>query len=437
MERKDWKGIVENWVNRNQQHIVELLQEMIRYKSVNPQFIDNPSESENDKLQDFLEDYLLSMGLDVDKWDVYEGQPNIVATVKGKSRDNTLILNGHVDVVPAGALNRWSFDPWGGAIQDGKLYGRGSMDMKAGVTSNIIVAKFIRDFGIELDSDLDLHIVIDEESGGAGTRAVLERGYKGSGVIVTEPTNGIINPVEGGLHWARVTIEGNSAHSAWRYSHIYPGYERTGVNVIEKAMKIIQATAELEKDWGLNRRHPLLPPGANGINPGVMLAGAGMKNGIPEIITNPAIIPDHCVIEYDIKYLPYENSEEIKKEFEDAISSLAFTDSWLRENPPQVEWGLRGVNFPPVNTPIDHEIVRSIVKSQEIFGISPSYQGFVAVCDVAWYVGMNIPGVIFGPKGAQLHGPDEYVELDSLFEVIKVLIMTVLRWNGILDEDQA
>lgn len=432
MEQKNWMPVVENWVNENQQHIVELLQEMIGFKSINPNFMENPDASESNKLQEFVKDFLLSMGLTVDKWDVYEGQPNVVATLKGKTRENTLILNGHVDVVPAGDVGRWSFDPWRGEIHDGKLYGRGSCDMKAGVVSNIMVAKFFRDAGIELDSDLDLHIVIDEESGGAGTRAVLDRGYKGAGVIVTEPTNGIINPAEGGLHWAKVTVKGNSAHSGWRYSHIYPGYARSGVNVIEKAMKIIQAASELEKDWGLNRRHPLLPAGVNTINPGVMLAGSGVKNGIPETITNPAIIPDYCVMEFDIKYLPTENSDQIKREFEEAIRSVTFTDSWLRENPPEVEWGVRGVDFPPVNTPLGHDIVKCIAKSQEMYSISPTYEGFVAVCDVAWYAGQNIPGVIYGPVGAQLHGPDEYVELASVFEVTKVMILAALRWYGMI-----
>lgn len=436
MAAKDWKGIVQEWVERNQQHIVELLQELVRFKSVNPNFLERPEASESDKLQEFLKDYLLSMGLTVDKWDVYEGQPNVVASIKGKSRDNTLILNGHVDVVPEGDMSRWSVDPWKAEIHGGRLYGRGSMDMKAGVVSNIMVAKFLANLGVELNSDLDLHIVIDEENGGAGTRAVLDRGYRGAGVIVTEPTDGTVNPVEGGLHWARVSVKGVAAHSAWRYRHIYPGYERTGVNAIEKAMKIIQATSELERDWGLNRRHPLLPPGANAINAGVMLAGAGVKNGIPETITNPAIIPDYCVIEYDIKYLPTENSEAIKREFEAAVSAAAITDSWLRENPPIVEWGLRGVDFPPVNTPLDHDIVKIIADGQAAFGISPVYQGFVAVCDVAWYVGRNIPGVIYGPVGAQPHGPDEYVELDSLFEVTKVLILSALKWYGILGDDE-
>jgi len=428
------KQAVEEWVHKHQQYMIGLLQEMIRFKSINPKFIDDPSSSECDKLQEFLQDYLLTLGLSVDKWDVYDRQPNIVATLQGKTRENTLILNGHVDVVPAGDLSQWTVDPWKGEVRDGKLYGRGSVDMKAGVLSNMMVAKFMVDMGIEPDSDLQLHIVIDEEGGGSGTRSVLERGYTGSGVIVTEPTNAVINPVEGGLQWIRVIVRGHSYHSAWRYSQIYPGYARTGVNAIEKAMKILQAVSQLEKDRGLHKSHPLLPPGITTINPGVMLAGSGNKNGYPETITNPSIIPDYCVMELSMKYLPDENLSDIKRDLEEAIHSVSVTDSWLKENPPSIEWGVHGVDFPPVNTPLDHKLVTAVASSQESFNITPSFEGFVAVSDAAFYAGNHIPAIIYGPRGAQLHGPDEYVELASWYEVTKVLILAALQWNGMTDE---
>lgn len=433
--KTNWTARVNEWVEQNQGFMIGLLQEMVRFKSINPNFMDTPSKSESAQLQNFIEEQLVSWGLTVDKWDVYENQPNVVATVEGKKEKTSFILNGHVDVVPVGSVSEWNFDPWAGKIHNGKLYGRGSCDMKAGVVSNMMAAKFMLDMGIELSSDLQLHIVIDEESGGAGTRSVLERGYVGNGVIVTEPTNEKINPVEGGLQWARVIVKGASAHTGWRYSHIYPGYEQTGVNVIEKSLKIMQAVLALEKDWGLSKSHPLLPPGITTINPGIMLAGSGEKDGRPETVTNPAIVPDYCAMEFDIKYLPTETTEDIKKEFEAAVHSVSATDRWLQQHPPQIEWGVRGVDFPPVNTPVDHPLVFALATSQRRLGGSPTYEGFVAVCDAAFYAGKGIPAVIYGPYGANLHGPDEYVEIESIYEVTKALILTVLEWNGILQND--
>src|SRR5206468_2809677 len=121
---------------------------------------------------------------------------------------------------------------------------RGSYDMKAGVVSNIMVAKFISDLNIELESDLQLHIVCDEEGGGGGTKAAINRGYTGKAAIVTESTRCGLCPVQGGEQWFRITVKGLSAHAGARYRHIYPGYENRAVNVIEKSMKIMQAVLD-------------------------------------------------------------------------------------------------------------------------------------------------------------------------------------------------
>ncbi|RNB87652.1 ArgE/DapE family deacylase [Brevibacillus fluminis] len=435
MNKFQCSEMVNEWMRKNQEHMVGLLKEMVGFKSINPKFLNSASSSESDQLQEFLKDYLLSLGLRVDKWDVYDNQPNVVATLKGKTSENSLILNGHIDVVPAGDLSQWTTDPWKAQIYDGKLFGRGTLDMKAGVASNIMVSKFMVDHGIQLNHDLQLHIVVDEEGGGSGTRSALNRGYTGGGVIVTEPTDAVLTPVEGGLYWLRLRVKGNNAHSGWRYSHIYPGYQRTGVNVIEKSLKILQAIMELERDWGLNKYHPLLPPGITTINPGVMLAGAGNKDGYPETVSNPAIVPDHCVMEFALKYLPDEDPEEIKKQFEEFIRCVCYSDSWLKECPPEIEWGVHGVSFPPVNTPIDHRLVAAAATSQKTFGIDPTYKGFTAVSDAAFYAKNNIPSMLYGPCGARLHGPDEYVELASLYEVTKVLIMTTLEWNNLIQEE--
>lgn len=434
MENKNWENVVEEWVDKNKDNIIELLQEMISFKSVNFKFLDNPLDSEVKELQDFLEDYLQKLELKTDKWEVYDNQPNLVGILKGQSDENSLILNGHIDVVPLGDESSWSYDPWKGEIDKGKLYGRGSCDMKAGVVSNIMAAKFIRDLGIELKSDLQLHIVTDEEAGGGGTKAAIKKGYNGKGVIVTEPTDGIINPVEGGLEWVRITVKGSTGHAGYRYSHIYPGYGKGAVNAIEKAQYILRSVTELEREWGLTKYNEFLPAGITTINPGVMMAGSGEENGYPATTTNPAMVPDHCIIDFDLKYLPTENSADVRKEFENYINKVCQGDSWLRENPPKIEWDLYGLHFPEVNTSLDHKLVKSIANSQKALNIDTRYGGFVAVSDAAFYAGEEIPSVIYGPIGERLHGPDESVDLESVYEVTKVIILSILQWNGLFQK---
>ncbi len=429
---ENWERKVEEWMTENEETLLNLLKKLVSFKSINHNFLRDPSESEVDKLQAYLEKYLNDLGLVTDKWDVYENQPNLVGVLKGNSdKKNTLILNGHIDVVPLGDTSSWSYDPWEAEIDSGKMYGRGTCDMKAGVASNVMVAKFIKDLGIELDSDLQLHIVTDEEAGGGGTKAAIERGYTGEGVIVTEPTDGIIDPVEGGLEWVRVTVKGSAGHAGYRYSHIYPGYGTSAINAIEKAQVILNGVSNLEKEWGRTKFNELLPPGITTISPGVMMAGAGEKDGLPATTTNPAMVPDHCIIDFDLKYLPSENKEDVRKEFEEHIYNVCQSDDWLRENPPKIEWELYGLHFPAVDTNLDHPLVKSIETSQKQLDVQTEYGGFVAVCDAAFYAGNNIPAVIYGPIGERLHGPDENVDVESVFEVTKVLILSVLQWYGI------
>ena len=369
--------------------------------------------------------------------EVFPGRPNLIGTLPG-GEARSLILCGHVDVVPVGDRTRWSVQPFGGAIVDGRLYGRGSMDMKGGLAAAVAVARAIRACGIELNGRLELHAVVDEEAGGFGARDLVKRGRRAAGLIVMEPTGEALMPAEGGLEWLRVTIRGRNAHSAWRYNEIYPqpgdaGRLEPGVNALEIAVRFITAVQQLERDWTTRKKpHPLLPPGVNTIHPGVMLAGAGLAaNGMPQVITNPAIVPDVAVIDFDLKFLPDELSADIRSDFEDFVHHFAQQDSWLRENPPQVQWDVYGLHFPPLNTPIGHKLVRTIIDSRAARGEETEIKGFTAVCDAAHYAGVGIPSVIFGPRGDGLHGPDEYVEVASLLSVAETLAMTAVNWCGV------
>ena len=169
-------------------------------------------------------------------------------------------------VVPIGDHTAWQYDPWGKDALDGRLYGRGSYDMKGGIAAFIAATKAIRQAGVELAGDLSLHVVVDEEAGGGcGSREVVAKGHLADAVIVAEPTDGVIQPAEGRLTWLRVTITGRSAHAGWRYGQIYPqgaggAPESHGVNAIEKGVKFVQAVRELEREWALHKSHPLLPP---------------------------------------------------------------------------------------------------------------------------------------------------------------------------------
>ena len=418
--------------------IVRLTQELVAFRSVNPRFMADPESSEESQVQDFLQTRLSKSELKLARWEKEAGRPNLVALLRGSGGGNSLAFNGHIDVVPIGDLAGWDYDPWGSDIVAGKLYGRGTVDMKAGVAAFIAATEAIIADGITLKGDLQLHIVVDEEAGGfAGTRDLIKRDYRADGVIVAEPTDGKIDAAEGGLSWVRVTIRGRAAHAGWRFAQIYPQAEADaqnadGVNAIEKGVKFLQALREFEREWAHSRHHPLMPPGITTINPGVIVGGVGLgEDGMPRITSNPAMIPDVCVIDFDFKYLPTETFAEVRKEFEAFVSAFAMTDPWLREHPPALQWHLSNIDFPPFSTPPDHPLIEAVRAAQHSLGVDTLLTGKRAVTDAAFYAGAGMTPIVLGPAGEGLHGDNEYVEIDSLLQTAKVYAGIILRWCGI------
>jgi len=420
--------------------IIKLTRDLVAFKSVNPRFMPDPEHSQEKEVQDYLESRLKALGLDIARWEAEARRPNLVARRRGRGGGRSLAFNGHIDVVPIGDRDGWNHDPWGGDIVDGKLYGRGTVDMKAGLAAFIAAAEAIIKAGIELKGDLQLHIVVDEEAGGfAGTRDLIKRGYRADGVVVAEPTSGYIDAAEGGLSWLRVTIRGRAAHAGWRFAQIYPqagpnAENAEGVNAIEKGVKFLAAVRELEREWARGRHHPLMPPGITTINPGVMVGGVGLgEDGLPKITSNPAMIPDVCVIDFDFKYLPTESFEEVRAEFEAFTAAFARTDPWLRDHPPTLQWHLSNIDFPPFSTPSDHPLIEAVRDTHRQLGIETVLTGKRAVTDAAFYAGAGMTPIILGPAGAGLHGDNEFVELDSLIETAKVFAGLVLRWCGLAE----
>ncbi|MBZ9743818.1 ArgE/DapE family deacylase [Mesorhizobium sp. CO1-1-7] len=423
-------------IERDRDWLIGLVRDMVRIPSVNPKFEANPAINREADVQALLEPILKHDGFKTEQWDALPGRPNLVGEWAG-NEERSLILCGHIDVVPVGEMKDWSVDPFGGEITNGRLYGRGAVDMKGGVAACVAAAHAIRKAGITLQGRLAVHSVVDEEAGGFGAMDAVKKGKIAKAVLVAEPTWGDVLPVEGGLEWARVTIRGRNAHSALRYNEIYPQRHdkdrlKPGVNAIEIAARFIAAVRQYELDRTRAKSHPLLPVGMNTINIGVMHGGTGLgEHGLPTVMTNPAIIPDVAVLDLDMKFLPDENSAEYRRDFEAFVHHFAQTDAWLRDNPPAIQWELGGLHFPPMNTPVDHPLVTSLMKRKAAIGKAPQTSGFVAVCDAAHYAGAGVDGVIFGPSGDGFHGANEYVEVESVVETAKVIAASVIDWCGV------
>lgn len=421
-------------VDRERDFVVELTRDLVRIPTVNPKFVADPAINREAELQTRLEDVFAEEQFTTKRWDVFPGRPNVIADWPG-SEERSLLLCGHVDVVPV-EKDRWSVDPFGAEIRNGRLYGRGSLDMKGGLAACIAAARAVRTAGLKLDGRLSIHAVVDEEAGGFGAMDAIAKGHLAKGYVVAEPTWGNLLPAAGGLEWVRVTIHGRAAHSGWRFNEIWPQHDTPGrltpgVNAIELAVRFLIALREFESAGCRGKSHPLMPPGMNTINPGVIHGGAGLgTDGLPALRTNPAIIPDTVVVDLDLKFLPNETQADVRREFEEFVHNFAQMDPWTRERPPTVKWQLAGLYFPPMNTPVDHPLVKSVAARKAQLGRPPQIKGFEAVADSAHYAGAGMGGVIFGPDGDGLHGEDEYVDVELLVESAKVIAAAAIDWCG-------
>lgn len=138
----------------------------------------------------------------------FSDSPNIVATLKGSGDGKSMILNGHIDVVPEGDVDQWDHHPYSGERIGNRIYGRGTTDMKGGNVALMLAMEAIIESRIELKGDIYFQSVIEEESGGAGTLATILRGYKADGVIIPEPTNMKFFPKQQGSMWFRLHVKG-------------------------------------------------------------------------------------------------------------------------------------------------------------------------------------------------------------------------------------
>ena len=180
------------------------------------------------QIQTFLSKYMTKIGLDVDMWETdweqlkkhpgyrpvdrgYEGRPNIVATWKGTGGGRSLMLNGHTDVIPVGGGEGWSDNPWSATIKNGRMYGRGTADMKSGVASHIMAVECLMAAGMKPKGDVYINVVIDEEVSGHGTLDTVIRGYKADAGISGETSDLAVQPACIGRIWFEIEIHGKPA----------------------------------------------------------------------------------------------------------------------------------------------------------------------------------------------------------------------------------
>ncbi|MET1180343.1 peptidase [Peribacillus simplex] len=416
------KEQIQTWLKEHYEEGTELLQRLVQ----------SPSISKNEaKAQSIITEVLSNMGLKVDAWepcgkeltespyfcssrDDFTGSPNVVGVLPGTGGGRSIILNGHIDVVPEGDHEQWTDDPYSGAIKEGKMYGRGVTDMKGGLVSFILALQAILQLDIKLRGDVIFQSVIEEESGGTGTLSTILKGYKADAALITEPTNMRVFPKQQGSMWFRIFVKGRSAHGGTRYE---------GVSAFDKAMVLAEQIRALEFKRNQRINDPLYEqtPIPIPINIGVVSGGNW-----------PSSVPDLLKIEGRMGIAPNEKIEDAQREMKECLQQLSVLDPWFKENPPVLEWF--GARWLPGEIDLEHDLMNTLVHQyRETTGEEPVIEASPWGTDGGLLTEVGkIPTVVFGPGTTEMaHFPDEYIELDKVFKSAEIIALTIIQWCSI------
>ncbi|WP_040208591.1 peptidase [Neobacillus jeddahensis] len=410
---------VMQWLKDNRARAARFLQILVR---------ENSTRENESSTQAIVIEKCRQLGLLLDIWEIdeaelrshpayccdrkgFEGNPNLVAVLKGSGDGRSIILNGHIDVVPVGDSSSWNHDPFSGLIECGKLYGRGATDMKGGNVALLMAIESIIANGIKLKGDVIFQSVIEEESGGAGTLAAVLRGYKADGAIIPEPTNMKIFPKQQGSMWFRVTVTGKAAHGGTRYE---------GVSAIEKSLLVINKLQQLEKVRNARITDPLFKkiPIPIPINIGKISSGEW-----------PSSVPDTAIIEGRMGVSPEETIKSAQLEMESCLEELSNQEEWFRKYPLKLEWF--GGRWQPGSINSDHPLMNELIKSFEVVkGDGPVIEASPWGTDggILSTVG-NTPVVVFGPGITETaHDANEHIILEDMFAASEIIALTLLKW---------
>ncbi|MDN7246161.1 M20 family metallopeptidase [Planococcus shenhongbingii] len=404
-------GVVQT-VENLKSELVEFLQQMVQIPSENP-------AGNYVEISHFLKDRLTQWGFKVEVIEVPEEEvknsglqtprKNIIATIEGKQEGPHILFNAHLDTVPAGDPSYWTYPPFSGEIVEGKLYGRGATDSKGRLAAYTMAALALKKSNIPFNGKISIVATCDEETGGA-----LGAGYvtnnkliEGDMVVVEGYSNQIVRAMAGVLQ-LKIETEGIPAHAAFKWK---------GKNAIEKMAKIIleleklQQNLEKELSSITGMRHTT-------VNIGVIEGGTKIN-----------VVPGTCQIEVDFRVIPEHTLDEIYNRVLAIIEKLQNEDPELKAKVTRIS----SFETDPTVTSEDSPLINQIQEAnKEVNGKSLPVVGMLGQSDSRWFIQNGIPAINFGPgtNDNNLHGYDEFMDIDDLVQTTKVLAVLIKNYVG-------
>jgi len=371
---------------------IELLRDLVSIDSVNPSLV--PGARGEAAIAQRIAAELMSIGLSVNITEVAPGRPNVVGVLEGRTKGRALMLCGHIDTVGVTGMER-PFEP---LEREGRLYGRGSQDMKGGVAAMIGAARVIAESGGLASGTLVVAAVIDEEHASLGADALVTT-HRADAAVVTEPTDLDIAVAHKGFQWVRVETRGRAAHGSRPLE---------GQDAILRMGRVLAALETLDRRLQAGRAHPLL--GTASLHASLIAGGRELSS-----------YPDTCQMEMERRTLPGESDRVALEEVDDILAALRRDDPAM-EGSATLTFGRSPYQIAP-----GHPLPRMLAAAATGVGHAAREVGMTFWTDAAILGAAGIPSVLFGPGGAGLHSTEEYVrmrEVDSCRDALVALART-------------
>jgi acetylornithine deacetylase len=379
--------------------------------------------------QDLMASALQERGLEVDRWQLDEGSlsshigygpttvafedlTNVVGTYapNGSAEGRSLILNGHIDVVPTGPEQTWSRSPWDAPILDGWMYGRGVADMKAGLAANLFAFDAVLAAGLAPQGRIHVQSVVEEECTGNGSLAALQRGYTADAVVIPEPEEDMLVRANVGVIWFRVRVSGQPTHVREMAS---------GFNAIDAAYSVMQELRQVQDRWNADKgNHRYFEDLEHPINFNIGTIAGGDW---------PSSVPSWCEFDVRASLYPGIAAADAWHEIEDCLAGIDseadisavrtgfFSEGYVLEEGSTAEETLAAAHQQATGSEL-----RSFT--------TPGYlDGRV----FSLYAG--IPALVYGPTSEAIHGFDERVSVESVRNVTKTIALFIATWCGVTE----
>lgn len=358
---------------------IRLLRDLVAIDSVNPTLV--PGAAGEGRIAQAVAAEMRSVGLSVDVAEVAPGRPNVVGVLDGRAPGRSLMFCGHIDTVGVQGMAA-PFDP---IERDGRLYGRGSQDMKGGVAAMIGAAGQLAARGGLDRGRVVVAAVIDEEHASLGADALVTR-WRADAAVVTEPTDLAIAVAHKGFEWVEVVADGRAAHGS---------RPEDGRDAILRMGRVLTRLEALDRSLQSRPAHPLL--GAPSLHASLIDGGRELSS-----------YPDRCELQVERRTVPGERWQVALSEIEEILGAL-------RREDPTFGAGARFVfGRLPYEIDPDHELPRALASAVERVGRAPRRAGMSFWTDAAVLGHAGIPSVLFGPGGAGLHSTEEFVRVDEV-----------------------